>query len=213
MLQAQSKNFIWLQLHYPNHDVLSAAKAPCKQPMAAAQLSVLFAIYILMPRCVTSVIPGQNPNSKQLVGGRFSKQKSLVERVSRHSALALLLFEPGFHQQLLWLQTTPTPSSLHRPEQQRRWRSKESHCLWGYQGMEERKSKWTKLLHYYFQLHETTLQKQKQSYPWWAWNQNIWQQSRRNTVLGRKGEKWTMNWKNWVVPSIKLPAGVCNYIS
>lgn len=68
--------------------------------------------------------------------------------------------------------------------------------------MEVHKSRWTKLLCFYFRLHETTLQKQKHSYPWWARKQNIWQQSRRNTVLGRKGGKWTMNWKNSVVPSI-----------
>lgn len=68
--------------------------------------------------------------------------------------------------------------------------------------MEVHRSKWTKLLCFYFRLHETTLQKQKHLYPWWACKQNVWQQSRRNTVLGRKGGKWTMNWKNSVVPSI-----------
>lgn len=55
---------------------------------------------------------------------------------------------------------------------------------------------------FYFQLHERTLQKQKQPDPRWACEQNVWQQSRRNTVLGRKGGKWTTYWKNWIVPSI-----------
>ena len=64
-----------------------------------------------------SVIPGQNPNSKQPVGGRFSKQNRLVGRVFRHSALASLLIEPQLHQEGLCQGTKPGPSALERPDQ------------------------------------------------------------------------------------------------
>lgn len=63
-----------------------------------------------------SVIPGQNPNSKQPAGGRFSKQYRLVGRVFRHSALALFV-ESQFHQESLRQGTKPRPRALERPKQ------------------------------------------------------------------------------------------------
>lgn len=95
----------------------SDARALYKQLTAIQQLCILFKNIYSHAMLCNSVIPGQNPNSKQPAGGRFSKQYRLVGRVFRLSALVSLFVEPHFHQESLRQGTKPRPRALERHKQ------------------------------------------------------------------------------------------------